>query len=537
MTYLNQVYGEPTPQSEPIPAREHEMVENEAGGFVFEVNDLDRLRRFMVLGSEGGSYYASERKLTLENAKNIRRCIDIRGPYAVDAIREMIASRRAPKMGPPLFALAMAASFGTDSVRAEALNLVPSLVNTATHLFQFVDYVDSMRGWGPGLRRAITEWYMKWPQVEDVAYQIIKYRSRHGWTHRDLLRKSHPVVTGEMNDLFGWVTQGTELPDTEAFRMVHAYEQAKTATTDELVELIQKHNLSWEMVPAEKMGEDEVWRALFERMPMMALVRNLGNLTARNIIKPLSDEATRTVERINRLEGQLHPISVLSALLTYKNGRGARGSNTWSPVQPVTDALDRAFERSFNFAPQTNKRFYLALDVSGSMTWGEIAGVPGLTPRDGAAAMAVAIARREPNYHIAAFASGSRGSGLYGRRADMIPVNISASTTFADAVKETDALMMGGTDCALPMLDATEKQLPVDCFVVLTDSETWAGRIHPIQALKDYRKKMGIPAKLVVVAMTSNGFTIADPDDAGMLDVVGFDSAAPQLIADFAAKE
>ena len=45
---------------------------------------------------------------------------------------------------------------------------------------------------------------------------------------------------------------------------------------------------------------------------------------------------------------------------------------------------------------------------------------------------------------------------------------------------------------------------------------------------------MGIPAKLVVVAMVANEFTIADPQDAGMMDVVGFDSAAPALIADFA---
>lgn len=40
---------------------------------------------------------------------------------------------------------------------------------------------------------------------------------------------------------------------------------------------------------------------------------------------------------------------------------------------------------------------------------------------------------------------------------------------------------------------------------------------------------------MVVVGMTSNGFSIADPNDAGMLDVVGFDSAAPALIADFSA--
>ena len=48
---------------------------------------------------------------------------------------------------------------------------------------------------------------------------------------------------------------------------------------------------------------------------------------------------------------------------------------------------------------------------------------------------------------------------------------------------------------------------------------------------------MGIPAKMIVVGMTSNGFSIADPDDAGMLDVVGFDTAVPQIMSDFVAQE
>ena len=33
--------------------------------------------------------------------------------------------------------------------------------------------------------------------------------------------------------------------------------------------------------------------------------------------------------------------------------------------------------------------------------------------------------------------------------------------------------------------------------------------------------------------MTSTNFTIADPEHAGMLDVVGFDAAAPVVMADF----
>jgi 60 kDa SS-A/Ro ribonucleoprotein len=79
------------------------------------------------------------------------------------------------------------------------------------------------------------------------------------------------------------------------------------------------------------------------------------------------------------------------------------------------------------------------------------------------------------------------------------------------------------------------KKIPVDTFVVLTDNETYHGAVHPFEAMKQYRKHMGINAKLVVVGMAANRFTIADPSDAGMLDVVGFDAAAPGIITDFAA--
>ena len=147
--------------------------------------------------------------------------------------------------------------------------------------------------------------------------------------------------------------------------------------------------------------------------------------------------------------------------------------------------------------------------------------------------MAMAIARREPNYYIAGFANGGVGYRMSGG-ATMAPLSITASDSLNDAMRKTQVLDFGGTDCALPMLDALEKKIPVDCFVILTDSETWAGPIHPAEALRKYRQEMNIPAKLVVVAMVSNGFTIADPLDAGMMDVVGFDSAAPALIADFA---
>jgi 60 kDa SS-A/Ro ribonucleoprotein len=114
---------------------------------------------------------------------------------------------------------------------------------------------------------------------------------------------------------------------------------------------------------------------------------------------------------------------------------------------------------------------------------------------------------------------------------------ISPRQRLEDAVRPVSDLPFGGTDCAQPMLHAAKHRREVDVFVVYTDSEIWAGSVHPAQALREYRERMGIAARLVVIGMVSNGFSIADPADPGMLDVVGFDTATPAVVAGFARGE
>jgi 60 kDa SS-A/Ro ribonucleoprotein len=94
-------------------------------------------------------------------------------------------------------------------------------------------------------------------------------------------------------------------------------------------------------------------------------------------------------------------------------------------------------------------------------------------------------------------------------------------------------LPFGGTDCALPMLWAEEQGREYDTIIVMTDNETWAGSIHPHQALRRYRERVNPAARFAVLGMTANDVSIADPADPGSLDVAGFDSAVPNLIADF----
>jgi 60 kDa SS-A/Ro ribonucleoprotein len=87
------------------------------------------------------------------------------------------------------------------------------------------------------------------------------------------------------------------------------------------------------------------------------------------------------------------------------------------------------------------------------------------------------------------------------------------------------------------MLWALENGVQADVFVIYTDNETYFGKVHPFEALRRYRNKMGIAARLVVVGMIATGFSIADPKDAGMMDVVGFDGSAPNIISSFARGE
>jgi 60 kDa SS-A/Ro ribonucleoprotein len=294
-------------------------------------------------------------------------------------------------------------------------------------------------------------------------------------------------------------------------------------------------------VQPEHLDDREVWEALLEDMPMTALLRNLATLTRVGVIAPGSvgmDTAIAQLTDAERLRrARVHPIAVLAALRTYASGRGVRGKHTWTPVGHIVDALDAAFYAAFGNVEPANTRMLLALDVSGSMTCGMVVGVPGLTPRDASAAMALVTAATEPRHEIVGFHAGRRGwragRGHWGYDG-LTPLAISPRQRLDDAIRAVSDLPFGGTDCSLPMRSALAQKREVETFVVLTDSETWAGPIHPVEALREYRERSGIAARLVVVGMVANAFSIADPDDPGMLDVVGFDTATPEIISGFA---
>ncbi len=525
------------------------QVMNSAAGFVFAADDWTRLERFLILGSEGGTYYSTERKLTRDNAEVVKRLIGVDGVRLVKVVTEVSESGRAPKNDPAILALAMAAKLGDPGTRSAAYAALPKVCRIGTHLYHFVAFANDLGGWGRGLRRAVGNWFNDKP-ADAAAFQMTKYQSRDKWSARDLLRLAHPTpVDPSHRALYRWATQGYDsvLPMEEGMYgdlppIVHAHEEAKTAELPRLLKLIREHGLQRESIPTEMLTKPEVWEALLPKMGLTALIRNLGTMTKIGLIAPLSDVSKDVVRRLGDGEAlrksRVHPMAILMANTTYASGRGVRGTSTWSPVQPIVDALDAAFYTSFKNVTPTGKNTLLAIDVSGSMDGGEVAGMTGITPRIAAAAMALITSAVEPNSHIVGFTCGNVGYGgkWGGAQNALAPIAISSKMRLTDVIRVMKKIPMGGTDCALPFIWAKEqlkKNIKVENFAVYTDNETWAGGVHPKEALDDYRRASGLPARSAVVAFTASPFTIADPNDAGMLDFCGFDSSAPAVMADF----
>lgn len=100
----------------------------------------------------------------------------------------------------------------------------------------------------------------------------------------------------------------------------------------------------------------KVWYSLLCKMPMTALIRNLGNMSALGMFENKGKhQGTEIAMRVcdwlrdeERLKkARIHPFNVLVALKTYESGKGERSSKTWQVNEEIVKALDDAFYKSF----------------------------------------------------------------------------------------------------------------------------------------------------------------------------------------------
>lgn len=498
------------------------------GGEVFKITPLQQLERFLYLGAVGGTFYANENDHVGQNLTNVEAAINAHGHDAVDLIVNV--GENAPKHDHVLVAYAIAISAEDAEVRSYALSQFNKVVRTGTHLFTLLEYIKGRRGWGGGFRRAVQNWYLS-KNDSQLAYAVMKYKNRSGWTHRDVLRKAHPQPTNQtQNGIFKFITSGELLADdSPAHQFIEAALEASTTDDiDRAIELVREFNLPREVINTKFLKDPRMWEALLPKMGMTAMFRNLRNMHKSGFLVQGSDAEREVVRRLNDAnalqKGRIHPVQVFLARQNAMYEIDRRDS-FWSSrerienfPQSVTNALEGAFYLSFGNLEGTDKRILVGVDVSGSMT--SVIGGTSITSAEWAAVLAMVTVRQAPFAEVYGFSDG------------FINLGLTPHDSLEDVTRKTQMHTFGWTDCALPMVHARENNKSFDAFVIYTDSET--GGAHNVEdELARYRKGFVEDAKLSVVATESNNISIGDPNDPNVLNVCGFSPQTPMLLEKF----
>lgn len=521
-----------TPQTQPIPGREAEMIQGRSGGYMFNAGIWQMLRRCLLIGTAQSTYYAGKRELTDDFVHVVNQCVyEHPGRVAEEIL--YASDGRAINNSAPLFALVLLSMAADPEAKRAFAEIFAAVVRTGSHFYEWLSYTKSLRGFGKIVRDRGRTWLSN-PDVKALAYQLLKYQQRQGFSHRDALRLFHVKPTSDDHQaLFNWVVKGwEELPKgspSDAMAQIWWYEWLKR-NPDQTHEAIAKGRLTHEMAaPVGKMDK-QAWQLLFNDMPIGAMLRNLGSLTELGVLRsdqPANIERIKSVlnSREHLRKGRIHPIDVLKALKTYQSGGTiGRSQKTWTPVNRIVDILEKAVEMSFDTLEPTGKVFMHAVDVSGSMSGCAVSSV-GLTCCEIATVMALATAKAEKNYMIRGFATNFRDLG------------ITAKDSFGDAVKKASNQNFGGTDASVAYDWMIKHKFKADVICFWTDSESWAGSRHPSEALAEYRQKVNPAAKAIYVTLTPYNLTLVDPQDPNSWDLGGFDPSMPRVIQAIASGE
>lgn len=520
-----------TPPNRKLKGLKTKQVLNNAGAFVFSTTETQQLDRFLMCGSMDGTFYVTPQKLTEQNCQTILKLINKNGVVALRRTLDLVLANRMVKIQPALFVFALGIKHGDESTKKFAYDHISSLCKTSTQLFGLLNELKGLgKGWSSGLRRGVAEWYLT-RDMDTLAYQILKYRQRDGWTHLDAIRLSHPNPDLSPHQNLSGIFAYIKLVDQDSKKqfkivpkdcpLILAYEAAKTATGKKLTALITESKLTWEMVPTEQLNKPEVLEALLPSMPLMALIRNLNRyskagLTAKyhECMSLIYSKLTNPTE-VSR--SGIHPIFVMNSLSTYSKGRGVKGSGTWDVSPEVIEALEKCFVLSFKNATQTNANILVGIDVSGSMS--EKAAGTNMTCSQVGNLVGAITLKAEPKADLIHFDTSYFSPG-YNKNSSLTSILNWPSNG-------------GGTDCGQVFKYALDRRKKYDGIVIYTDSETWAGKRHALEWLSEYRQKINPNVKVIEVAMASNPRTLLPQNDPNVLRIVGFDASVHKLITEF----
>lgn len=520
------IYAELLLNSKPVNVDESvrdDQTLTSGGGFAFRITPIEQVYRFLFLGSSDS--YLSDRESILRIYPVIRYLSKEQPKQLTDLIMEV--KDRVPRKDALLFT-AVVYLIEEDNAEARRIFLDRVLTEICTNSYTFLTLIKNWLAFGKRFgrvwKRGIHKWYTETRTLNQLIEDAAGFAQRSGLSHRNVLRLSRPKCTDSIrNSVIHYLVKNT-LTENAPEALVSLLAVPKVNDDNEVVRMINRSDIK---VRLENLSDQQKTKTVMSELLLKSLrneslIRNLRTLTSLNIFD--NDELRNfTIELIK--SAKVHPIKLINALYVYSGAETGRSSKEITPNPRIVTALNDALELRFKETNSTNKKFLVGLDISSSMTWDKISGYV-LNPLQISAALAYQYYKTEPNTDFVTFSE---------RLKELDPMSFQEGClSFAKTLCNRS---FGYTDLGKMIEHAItqykERGKTYDAFIMFTDNEVNHGR-HCFELLDEYRKMIGNEdVKFIINAMTAGEFTVGDPNDNRTLNLSGFDSAYPSIIADF----
>lgn len=520
-------------------------------------DDTLRLWRFFRFGNDRSVYTPHVRSLENSHEELIMRVIQRgRGGRLIDYIER--ESDRNSRFYPLAYTLAVCARSTHQDVSRKAYMAIQTVCRTPEQLFMFLMYCQKslkLISWPRRHRTAIAKWYTANPRYLDdpmlLAKHVTKYRRRHGFSHKGVLKSCHPNTSKcpeEIKFIICYAVKGiskaNRLHQGENGRIVSVMDFINDVDTlrkgkmpeDDVVALINKWELTWEQIPTVHLRSARIWEALLRLMPMTALLRNLGKLTMHGLLEPGSQGETETCSKLNNVgllkDAKLHPIQILSSLNGYRRGQGFRSDRCiWNVNQNIVGSLTQAFMillTSSSQNPALPRNVLVAINTRLAME-NHVVGIPLMNCKQTATALAMTLKQFQQSTHTVTF-----GSVGIARRLDF-QLSVAGILDIESALDSVEQRSDDNpTNFNAPLQYAMQNMNTVNAVIIMTDRLTEQDRNDIQRAYGNF--KQNFPDVLFITVCFQNSeetSPVADPRDPNMLDVIGVDAEALDIILSF----
>ncbi|CAG5096975.1 Similar to ro60: 60 kDa SS-A/Ro ribonucleoprotein (Xenopus laevis) [Cotesia congregata] len=549
----------------------------EVGVSVDDDSPKTRFVRYLYIGKEYPVYYSgtwtNQNHFTMAKVTSIVELAADKDTelFPITKIKQLLESGSVPKPETLIFSLAVCArQEKSEKLRQAAYNFISEECKNPEQFMLFIEYASQLskqssipkHGYGHGWRSMVNKWYLS-HDVKNLAECVTKYKSRHGWKHKDIIKLSHPVTKGlgpDMQAVFKYIMFGLDKAklefgnETKAIEILHFIERVDNFRQCEdairAAGLIRTCNYKLDHVHASLIDSPEVWEALIESMDLPTLVENLQRIHNLGLLIPTSQLTEKILSAITNkdqiLRSKIRPAVILMAVKTYEDpdkipvftkrklGRKNKLKHRQlpNPDKRIIDALYSALNISFANIEPTGLRVLITVSTE-SWKKKQITHVSVDTFKpwvlEAACIIALGLLRSEDKVTVSAFTATE---GLNAR-----PVHLDKNATYQEAYEKMRVRVNVPPNLGKPILWAAHHRRKYDVFINVVDKMREKYDFTS-RAMDLYKKKMNLPnTRLVnwVVGTTSTYMESKYVND--VLTVCGFDVHVPKVIEAFAKRQ